>query len=84
MTMLERLRYAREHIKEFYDSKGGIVLAQGISCESSDGHGILQLLPTPISGPGHAILLSHKTQNKNIELFITQESVIPKVVKMAK
>lgn len=30
------------------------------------------------------ILLSHMTQNKNIELFMTQESVVPRVNKMLK
>lgn len=34
--------------------------------------------------PMQPILLSHKTHNKNIDMFMTQESVVPKINKMLK
>lgn len=79
----QRLKELRANIGSYYDSKNGIVLAQGIFSEPTDTQSLL-LMYGGNETPMQPILLSHKTQNKNIELFMTQESIVPRVNKMLK
>lgn len=57
------------------------MLAQGVVSEPTPSESLLSMFEMG-GRPRNPIFLSHKTQNKNIELFMTQESIIPRVVKM--